>query len=296
MKVAPECKLFNCDDTNAYRVSLSGGTEYTLVVIGERRELTGEASNVANISLSPMQRALINSLKNAGKPIIGVFCFARPIVLGEDDTLFDAILYCGHGGTRGADAIASVLFGDAEPQGRLPFTLPYDMGQMPIYYNALPGSRQINGYYNDIYPSHGDYYNCTGQPSYPFGFGLSYTKFEIGQPLMDKTSMSLKELEAGECFKVKFTVENSGERFGVAIPQLYVRDLCGSRVRPLRVLRNIKRLELKPGESKTVEFEIGFNDLGFWLEDGTFIAEKGKFEIYVGENCLTDNRCLISLD
>lgn len=293
--VAPECRLFDCDDTNAYRVAIKKDTDCILVVIGEKRELTGEASNVADISISSTQRALLQSLKRAGRPVIGVLCFARPIALGADDELFDAILYCGHGGTRAAEAIGAVLFGDVEPQGRLPFTLPYDIGQLPIYYNALPGSRKMNGYYKDINPDHADYYNCTGAPSYPFGYGLAYTDFEFGMPLAEQQTLALTDIEQGETFKVKATVTNTGERFGVAVLQLYIRDLHGCRVRPLRVLRNFTHLQLQPGESKTVEFEVTYQDLGFWLENGEFIIEKGKFEIYIGENCLTTNKCEVRL-
>ncbi len=286
---APECELYDCDDTDSYKISMYYKTDYTLVILGEKRKLTGEANNVAEITLSPTQRALIESLKRAGKPLIGVFCFARPIVFGDEDDLFDAILYCGHGGTRAADAIASVLFGFAEPQGRLPYTLPYNMGQVPIYYNALPGSREINGYYGEIYVPHAEYHNCTGRPNYPFGYGLAYTEFEIDGLSCDINEISADEIKSGSKFRVSATVKNIGERKGLAIPQLYVRDLCASRMRPLRVLRGFERVWLEKGEEKTVEFSVGFEDLGFYLEDGEFILEKGKFKVYVGENSLAEN-------
>ncbi len=286
---AEECKLFDCDDTDSYRISMHNQTDYTLVVLGEKRKLTGEANNVAEVTLSPTQKALIESLKRAGKPLIGVFCFARPIVFGDEDDLFDAILYCGHGGTRAADAIASVLFGFAEPQGRLPYTLPYNMGQMPIYYNALPGSRDINGYYGKISVPHADYHNCTGRPNYPFGYGLAYTEFQIDGLTCDVNEISADEIIAGGKFRVSVTVKNIGNRKGLVIPQLYVRDMCGSRMRPLRVLRGFERVWLEKGEEKTVEFSVGYEDLGFYLEDGEFILEKGKFNLFVGENSLAEN-------
>ena len=153
----------------------------------------------------------------------------------------------------------------------------------------------MNGYYKDINPDHADYYNCTGAPSYPFGYGLAYTDFEFGMPLAEQQTLALTDIEQGETFKVKATVTNTGERFGVAVLQLYIRDLHGCRVRPLRVLRNFTHLQLQPGESKTVEFEVTYQDLGFWLENGEFIIEKGKFEIYIGENCLTTNKCEVRL-
>ena len=293
--VAPNCNLFDCDDSDAYRITHGNLADAILLVIGEKRKFTGEAANVADISFSPTQKALLKALKSTNKPLIAVLCFARPIVFGKEEALFDAILYCGHGGTCASEAIASVLFGDAEPQGRLPFTLPYDIGQLPIYYNALPGSREINGYYGDVNYVHGDYYDCTGKPNFPFGFGLAYTEFEYSTPYADNIPISVEEIENGKKIRINSTVKNVGDRFGVSVAQLYVRDLCACRVRPLRMLKGFKRVELEAGESKDISFDIGVDELGFYLENGDCIIEKGRFEIYVGESSVTDNKTEIVL-
>lgn len=275
-----------------YRTLYRDNVEACVVMLGETRKVTGEATALVDIGIPSDQLALVEKLKKLGKPVIGVFCFARPISFGEYDHLFDAILYAGHGGTRAAEAIAAILSGDAQPEGRLPFTLPYHQGQLPLYYNALPGSRKINGYYGDMVPALSNYCDATGAPNYPFGYGLSYTEFDISA-IEGETRLSAADLEAGKTFDLSVQVKNVGDRAGVAVPQLYVRDLFASRIRPLRVLRGHKKLALEAGEEKTVTFTLGKADLGFYLEDGSFLLEAGEFDIFIGENCLTENKIKI---
>jgi len=277
-----------------YRTLYRDNVEACVVMLGETRKVTGEATALVDIGIPSDQLALVEKLKKLGKPVIGVFCFARPISFGEYDHLFDAILYAGHGGTRAAEAIAAILSGDAQPEGRLPFTLPWHQGQLPLYYNALPGSRKINGYYGDMVPALSNYCDATGAPNYPFGYGLSYTEFDISE-ITAETLVSAADLEAGKTFDLSVQVKNVGDRAGIAVPQLYVRDLFGSRIRPLRSLRGHKKLALKAGEEKTVTFTLGKADLGYYLEDGSFLLEAGEFDIFIGENCLTENKIRISV-
>ena len=295
LSVGSSVKLIDVNEDNVIRSTLVKKSECTLIVIGEKREVTGEAASLADISIPKSQIDLLKAVRETGKPVIGVLCFARPITLGKDDDLFDAILWCGHGGTRASKAIANVLFGDAEPQGRLPFTLPYSVGQLPLYYNALPGSRKINGYYNDLNPVHGNYYDCTGSPNYPFGYGLSYTSFEFGNISCSHLEIPLEDIKNGKTIGIDFTVKNTGERSGVCIPQLYVRDLVASRVRPLRSLVQICRILLNPGEDKVLHFDIGTKSLCFHDESGKSIIEGGCFEFYIGESCLTENKITVKL-
>ena len=278
-----------------YRETLKNQFDAVVVVLGEVRGVTGEATALADIGIPKDQLEIVYAAKKSGKPVIGVFCFARPVSFGEYDDLFDAILYAGHGGSRAAEAIASLLVGEAEPEGRLPFTLPYHQGQLPLYYNALPGSREINGYYGKVHPSHSNYCDCTGAPNYPFGHGLSYTNFDFSPIKCDEIEKSYDSVIKGEKFKFSVDISNIGDRVGVAVPQLYVRDLFASRVRPLRCLRKTLKVALEPKEIKTITFEIGTADLGFYLENGEFIVEKGEFEIYIGENALTDNKIKIKI-
>ena len=278
-----------------YRNSSRHDLDAVVLVLGEDRFVTGEATALADIGIPREQIELARAAKNAGKPVIGVFCFARPISFGEHDGLFDAILYAGHGGSRAAEAIAAILSGEAEPEGRLPYTLPYHQGQLPIYYNALPGSRDINEYYGKCYAAHTNYCDCTGRPNYAFGHGLSYTTFDFSEIKCNETEKSYDDIVNGGTFKFSITVKNTGDRVGIAVPQLYVRDLFASRIRPLRCLRKTEKITLNAGESKTLEFEIGLKDLGFYLEDGEFIVEKGDFNIYIGESSLTDNMIKIKI-
>lgn len=278
-----------------YRYSNRENLDAFVLALGEDRFVTGEATALADIGIPREQLELARAAKTAGKPVIGVFCFARPISFGEHDDLFDAIIYAGHGGSRAAEAIAAILSGEAEPEGRLPFTLPYHQGQLPLYYNALPGSRAINEYYGEFYSAHTNYCDCTGAPNYPFGYGLAYTEFDFSEIGCKEFEKSYDSIISGETFKFGFDIKNIGERQGVAVPQLYVKDLFASRIRPLRCLRKAKKISLSAGESKTVEFEIGLRDLGFYLENGEFILEKGEFDIFIGENSLTKNKIRIKV-
>ena len=282
-------------ENSEYKTILLNNIEASIVVLGESKKVTGEATGLVDVGIPKSQLELVKNVKKSGKPVIGVFCFARPISFGEYDYLFDAIIYAGHGGSRAAEAITAILCGDAEPEGRLPFTLPYTIGQLPLYYNALPGSRRMNGYYNDVYPHHHSYCDSTGSPNYPFGFGLSYTDFSFSSVNCAKCEISLEEIENGATFDFTVTVSNIGKRFGVAVPQLYVRDLFGKRLRPLRALRKTCKVSLFPNESKDVIFNLSIKDLGYYLEDGSFILEKGDFDIFIGENCLTENSIRITV-
>lgn len=287
--------VFDLSENYEYRTAFRNDTDVSIIVLGERKSVTGEATALVDVGIPKAQIELAKRIKKLGKPVIGVFCFARPISFGEFDDLFDAIVYAGHGGSRAAEAITSILSGEVEPEGRLPFTLPFCQGQMPLYYNALPGSRKMNGYYGDVCPAHDNYCDCTGAPNYPFGFGLSYTNFEFSNIVCDRLEIPIEEIKNNGYFEFNITVKNTGNRVGVAVPQLYVRDLFGKRIRPLRVLRRICKIKLMPKESKKINFSLSLKDLGYYLEDGSFVLEKGDFDIFIGENCLTENKIRITI-
>lgn len=266
-----------------------------VIALGEDRLMTGEACSVGNVSLPEEQVALLKKAKRNGLPVIGILCFARPIALEENIDLFDAVLYTGHAGSRGAEAICSVLFGDAEPQGRLPYTLPHYSGQIPVYYNSLSGCRQINSYYDDEDPRFWSYLDTTSKPLFPFGYGLSYSNLEYGEIKTDCDKIKYEDIENGEKFVFTVTVKNTGDRKAVAVGEAYVHDTVASRMRPLRQLRGIKRAEIGAGKSVEMTFELGKKDLGFYLEDGSFILEKGEFEVYIGESSICTNKTVIEV-
>lgn len=263
--------------------------------LGEPKCVTGEAQSLADIGVTKQQAELVKSLKKSGKPVVGVLCYGRPTVLTEVEPLFDAMIYAWHGGTMAATAIAEVLFGDAEPTGRLPVTLPMSVGQLPLYYNALPGARIMNGYYNGESRMTHNYNDCPGTPLYPFGYGLSYGKFDYSVAAADESELSFKDLMSGRKFRVSVDVTNTSDVSSTETVQLYVRDKVASRVRPLRELKGFKKITVDAGKTETVSFGLSLKELGFYLEDGSYITEPGEFEIYVGENCLTENSVTVKV-
>lgn len=295
-RTAPEAQFVENPGNLADEITMLRDADAIVLFLGESRRVTGEAHSLASVELPESQLAIVRQAHRTGKPVVGVLCFGRPIALGEADELFDAIVYAGHGGTCAGPAIASVLFGDAEPSGRLAFTLPYSTGQIPLYYNAYPGSRQINGYYRDEFIYHRNYQDCTGAPAYPFGYGLSYTTFTYTDAAVDVSQRSLQQLKDGEGFTVTCKVTNTGTRQGSTVVQLYVRDVLASRLRPLRSLRGFQKVDLQAGESKTVSLTLGYKDLGFYLENGDYTVEAGDFTLYVGDNCLTENEINIAVN
>ena len=294
--IAPGAQLSDPQKDAYLQVPWLRDCQMLVLMLGESRQVTGEAHCLAEPTLPAEQLDMARKARQLGIPVVGVFCFARPIVLGEEESLFDAILYAGHGGSRAAEAIAAMLYGDAEPGGRLPFTIPRSVGQIPLYYNAQPGARQINGYYNDENPYHRNYLDCSGSPAYPFGYGLSYTEFRLSEPEVSHTRLSSQAVRKGARFTLRCTVENVGSRPGSTTLQLYVRDVLASRMRPLRALRDFTKLQLHPGESRTAELSVGYEDLGFYLEDGSFILEPGEFILYCGTDCTTENSVTVTVD
>lgn len=267
-----------------------------VIALGEDRKMTGEAMSVEDISMPAEQVALIKKAKRYGLPIVGLLYFARPIAMGDYQEYFDALLYVGHAGTMAAKATVEVLFGNAEPQGRLPFTLPYSAGQVPIYYNSLPASRAIYAYYNDVNPFHMSYIDANSKPLYPFGYGLSYSKFEYSTIRTDSDTISCDDIKSGKKLHLTVEIKNSGDRKAVAVPELYIHDVAASKMRPLRQLRGFKKLPVAAGETVTAAFEVGFEDLGFYLNDGSFVLEKGFFDIYIGESSVTENMIRICIN
>lgn len=294
--IAPGAQLSDPQKDTYLQVPWLRDCQALVLMLGEGRQVTGEAHCLAEPTLPAEQLDMARKARRLGIPVVGVFFFARPIVLGEEESLFDAILYAGHGGTRAAEAIAAVLYGDAEPGGRLPFSIPRSVGQIPLYYNAQPGARQINGYYNDENPYHRNYLDCSGSPTYPFGYGLSYTNFRLSEPEVSHTRLSAQAVREAARFTLCCTVENVGDRPGSTVVQLYVRDVLASRMRPLRALRDFVKVQLRPGERRTVELSVGYEDLGFYLEDGSFILEPGEFILYYGTDCTAANSVTVTVE
>jgi beta-glucosidase len=261
--------------------------EAAVVFVGEEAILSGEAHSLSNLNLQGAQSELIAEVAKAGKPVVVVVIAGRPLTIERDLENCDAMLYSFHPGTMGGPALADLIKGKANPSGKLPMTFLRDAGQAPFYYNHNNSGRPNNGTETLLYDipiaagqtSLGctSYYLDTGYgPLFPFGYGLSYTSFKYGNPLLDKG-----EYTEDDVIRVSFELKNTGMREGTEVVQLYVQDKVGSVVRPVKELKGFQRVTLAPGEAKTVTFELPVSDLAFWNIDMEYVVEKGDFNLWV---------------
>jgi beta-glucosidase len=250
-----------------------------VAVMGEFENMTGEAASRTVIDLPGIQKEFLAELKKLGKPVILVLMNGRPLTLSWENENMDAILEAWYPGTMGGDAIAQTLYGINNPGGKLPITFPRTLGQVPIYYNHKNTGRPYLGTTDKEQKYKSRYIDSDNSPLYPFGYGLSYTTFDYSN-----LRLSSKSISMGEKVKISVDVANTGNYDGEEVVQLYVKDEVGSVTRPVRELKGFKKLLLKKGEKKTVEFELSTDDLRFYTIDMKFVAEPGDFEIYVGGN------------
>lgn len=247
--------------------------DVVVVAVGERYFQSGEARSKADIAIPRQHEELVRALKGCGKQVITLLMGGRPMIFDGAAVHSDVVLLTWWLGTEAGNAIADVLSGEYNPSGKLPMTFPAHVGQIPIYYNYKSTGRpesKAGGYtcsYQDI-----DF-----EPAYPFGFGLSYTTFEIGTPTLEKRVWRLDEPVT-----VRVTVKNTGHRTGRETVQLYIRDHVGSVTRPVRELRGFRQVLLRPGEQTEVVFTLGAAELGFWNADLRYVVEPGVFSVMCG--------------
>ena len=287
LEVLNSLQLF---DKTAY---VASNSDVIVLALGESHWTTGEHHSVSDISLSKDQIELVNKMRSMGKKVVGVFFCGRPMALEGVVENLDAVLYAWHSGSETANAVCDILFGDTVPSGKTPVTFPRKATHIPLYYNITASSHPVNGYYGEN--PQDNYTDSIATPLYPFGYGLSYTEFKYSDLLVDKNEISLEELKQGESFNISVNVRNVGEFDGKEIVQLYIRDKVASIMRPIRELKGYKKVFIKHNEAEKVEFGVGYESLGFYNENGEYLVEKGEFEIYVGENCLTANKILIKI-
>ena len=256
-------------------VQIANQADVVVAVRGEAFGMTGEAASRSLIGLLENQVQLLKALKATGKPIVLVLMNGRPLTLEWEDANCDAILETWFSGSQAGPAIASVLFGEYNPSGKLSMTFPRNVGQIPIYYNAKNTGRPMDP--NNKYST--KYLDVPNTPLYPFGYGLSYTTFTYGDVVL--TNQSLK---AGQSLTASITVNNTGKYDGTETVQLYIRDVVGSITRPVKELKAFQKIALKAGESKTVNFKITLEDLKFFNSDLKFVAEPGEFKVFIGGN------------
>lgn len=246
-----------------------------VAAVGESRGMSHESSSRTSLTLPASQQALLEALAATGKPLVVVLMNGRPLQLGWVKDNADAVLETWFAGTEGGHAIAEVLLGVHNPSGKLPFSFPRSVGQIPTYYNhPRLGRPYVEGRPGN-YTS--QYFEEPNGALYPFGYGLSYTEFELAKP-----QLSRHQLKRGQILEVSVTVKNTGARAGATVVQLYLQDLVGSSVRPIKELKRFEKLMLEPGESRVVRFELGEDDLKFPDARLDYVAEPGEFEVQLG--------------
>lgn len=266
----------------------AASADVAVVFLGEEAILSGEAHSLSNINLIGLQSDLLKAVKSAGKPVVLVIMAGRPLTIERDLPYADAVLFNFHPGTMGGPAILDLLFGKANPSGKLPATFVREVGQIPMYYNhnntGRPAPEKVMTL-DDIALEAGQtslgntsfYLDSGKDPLFPFGYGLSYTTFEYSN-----ITLSASTIPMNGTLTVKATLKNTGSVEGTEVAQLYVQDIVGSVVRPVKELKGFQRVALKAGEAKTIEFKLTTDDLAFYGRDLVKKAEKGDFNVWVG--------------
>jgi beta-glucosidase len=273
--------------TNAAREA-----DIVLLFVGESRDLSGEARSRAILDLPGAQNELIDAIAGAGKPIVLIVQAGRPLTIGHAIERAGAVLYSFHAGTMAGPAIADLLWGIVSPSAKLPVTFPKTVGQIPLYYNHSNTGRpprpynfdkdnQVDGDIERDLGHNSNYIDVSPYPLYPFGYGLSYTTFEYGSAELSTTKLGIDET-----LDVRMPLTNTGDVAAQEIVQLYVRDLAASLVRPVRELKAFRRVELEPGKTVTVHFQLNADDLAFFNNQEQRVIEPGKFELYIGGSAL----------
>ncbi|MBR1434242.1 MAG: beta-glucosidase BglX [Bacteroidales bacterium] len=259
-------------------VSKARAADVVVACVGEIPALNGEGSSRADISIPDAEVELLKALKATGKPIVLVLTTGRPLTLVWEDENMNAILNTWSEGSEAGHAIADVLFGDVNPSAKLTTSFPRMVGQLPLYYNHKNTGRPHPDYapYKKFTSCYIDVVNA---PLYPFGYGLSYTTFEYGEPKLSASEMSL-----GGNVKVSVDVKNTGSMDGKEIVQLYIHDIYATSTRPVKELKGFQKVDIKAGETKTVEFTLTAEDLSYYNHDLQWVCESGDFEIMVGPN------------
>lgn len=255
-------------------VALAKSSDIVVMVLGENGFQTGEARSYSNLDLPGLQQELLEAVYAVNPNVVLVLMNGRPLTIGWAAEHVPAILEAWQPGSESGNAISEVLYGDYNPSGKLPMTFPKSTGQIPLYYSRTATGRPNNPGSDLVFWSH---YVEGNEPLYEFGHGLSYTTFTYSDLKLNKTEIAL-----GDTLDVSVTLSNTGSRKGKEVVQLYVQDHVGSRTRPLRELKGFQLVELEPGSSKTVKFQINKEELSFYTARNLIEAEPGAFTLYVG--------------
>lgn len=259
----------------ANAVKVASQADVIVAAVGESRGMSHESSSRTSLSIPASQRALLKALKATGKPLVMVLMNGRPLQLNWAQANADAILETWFSGTEGGNAIADVLFGDYNPSGKLPISFPRSVGQIPTYYNHLRIGRPFVEGKPGNYTS--QYFEEPNGALYPFGYGLSYTQFSLSD-----ISLSSATLRRDGRLEASVTLKNTGTRDGETVVQLYIQDIAASMIRPVKELKDFRKVMLKAGEEKLVRFVIDEDDLKFYNAQLQHVAEAGRFNLQIG--------------
>lgn len=256
----------------AQAVEVARRADVVVLVVGGNEQTSREAwmgnhlGDRTSLQMVGLQDELVDALAATGKPIVAVLSNGRPLAVANLAAKSGALLECWYLGQEAGTAVAEVLFGDFNPGGKLPISIPRSVGHIPAYYNYRPSARR--GYLFDEVT-----------PLYPFGYGLSYTTFRFGEP-----QLSAATIPVGGQTELTVELTNTGDRPGAEVVQLYIRDLVSSVTRPVKELKGFQRVVLQPGEKRRVTLTINPESLAFWNIDKKFVVEPGEFDLMVGPN------------
>ncbi len=265
-------------DIIAEAVNIANQADVVVAVLGESSEMSGESSSRTNIEIPAVQQNLLKALLKTGKPVVLVLFTGRPLVLKWENEQVPAILNVWFGGSEAGYAVSDVLFGAVNPSGKLTTTFPQNVGQVPMYYAHKNTGRKLDdGKWFEKFRS--NYLDVSNDPVYPFGYGLSYTSFEYSD-----VKLSSSTLKGNQTLTASVQVTNTGKLAGKETVQLYIRDIVGSVTRPVKELKGFQKIDLKPGETKTVSFAITPELLKFYNYDLKYDWESGDFDIMIGSS------------
>ena len=266
----------NFDDKSEFgRAKLvAASSDVVIMVLGEEGHQSGEGRSRTNIGLPGLQMELLQEIQKVNKNIVLVVMSGRPLDLSWEDQNIPAIVQAWHLGSKSGDAIAQVLYGDYNPSGKLTMSFPRNVGQVPVYYNFKNTGRPSTSIEQVTNSGYADVENS---PLYPFGYGLSYTEFKYSDFEISSSTIT-KDSKINASIKVT----NTGNYKGEEVVQLYLRDIVGSIARPMKELKGFEKIELNPGESKIVNFEIENSLLEFYSYNNVWESEPGKFHVFIG--------------
>lgn len=256
-------------------VALAAQADVIVAAVGEARGMSHESSSRTRLDLPDSQQALLRALKATGKPLVLVLMNGRPLALGWEKDNADAILETWYSGIEGGHAIADVLFGEHNPSGKLPISFPRSVGQIPTYYNHLRLGRPYTPGTPGNYTS--QYFEEATGPLYPFGYGLSYSDFQLSAP-----KLSAERMHPDQRIRVSVTLKNAGPRPGATVVQLYLHDEAASVIRPEKELKAFRRVKLEAGEARELSFEIDESMLRFFDASLQHVSEPGAFRVQLG--------------